>query len=219
MITGPGQREQNLQALQQQLRVVQKSLQRRQNHLVILVLHELHQVVFPCWRHRKLWSAGAPPQPPPTPETTRTCFQEEPQGAAAVQLHLLVGGEHLHGPHHQAQHVLARVLQQQRRHGAWTWGNTWMTVLSPTPTQGNPPPRRGTPPTRWGTPPPQQEVSPSFLWRHAPDRSRSARALRPTVVTLGSALYRARTFRISLDNGTNRFSRGPTGVVGTREES
>lgn len=59
-ITRPGQREQHLQALQEQLRVVQKPPQGRQNRRVILVLHKRHQVVFTYWRRGKLASAGRP---------------------------------------------------------------------------------------------------------------------------------------------------------------
>lgn len=47
-----------------------------------------------------------------------------------------------------------------------------------------------------------QEASRCPARRHPPDLSRRARALSPTTVTLQSALYRDRTFRINLDNGT-----------------
>jgi len=48
-LTGAGQRQHHLQGLQQQLGVVGELLQRRQNHEVVLVLHELHQVGVAHW--------------------------------------------------------------------------------------------------------------------------------------------------------------------------
>lgn len=53
--------------------------------------------------------------PPSFPNLT--CLQEELQSCAALQLHLLVHRERLHGLHRQAEHVFALVLQQQQGDG------------------------------------------------------------------------------------------------------
>lgn len=56
-LTRTSQWKQHLHSLQQQLWAVWEPLESRQDHNMVLVLHELHKVSFTYWKHKKYSAA------------------------------------------------------------------------------------------------------------------------------------------------------------------